>query len=86
MVCEKCNGTGVLTDENGVQYDDVCPTCQGIKANRFEAFTEHEQSVIAVAFFLATEQWHKDGKTIPELKQAFDNQIETAGKLLDELR
>ena len=29
--CPKCKGTGVETDENGVQYDDVCPFCEGEK-------------------------------------------------------
>jgi DnaJ-class molecular chaperone len=27
--CEKCKGTGCLTDENGIVSDDVCPECDG---------------------------------------------------------
>lgn len=27
--CEKCNGTGVKTDENGIQSDEACPECDG---------------------------------------------------------
>jgi DnaJ-class molecular chaperone len=28
-ICPLCNGTGCKTDNNGIQYDDVCPECQG---------------------------------------------------------
>lgn len=27
--CSACTGTGVKTDDNGVQEDDVCPRCEG---------------------------------------------------------
>lgn len=27
--CEKCNGTGAKTDENGIQEDESCPECDG---------------------------------------------------------
>jgi hypothetical protein len=26
--CQSCNGTGVKTDANGIQSDDVCPDCE----------------------------------------------------------
>lgn len=28
-ICAECKGTGVETDANGVQRDDVCPKCGG---------------------------------------------------------
>lgn len=28
-LCPACNGTGVQTDVNGVQWDDICPMCSG---------------------------------------------------------
>ncbi len=27
--CPVCKGTGVMTDENGIVYDDACPDCAG---------------------------------------------------------
>lgn len=29
FTCQACKGNGVKTDENGVQYDDVCDACGG---------------------------------------------------------
>jgi DnaJ-class molecular chaperone len=29
VYCPVCKGTGVMTDENGIVYDDVCPDCAG---------------------------------------------------------
>ncbi len=31
IICPLCKGSGCKTDENGIQYDDVCPECQGEK-------------------------------------------------------
>lgn len=28
--CKACDGTGLMTDDNGVVQDDVCPVCQGL--------------------------------------------------------
>lgn len=29
QLCRACDGTGCLTDENGIQSDDICPECCG---------------------------------------------------------
>ena len=31
-ICERCHGSTLLTDENGVQWDDPCPECLGYGA------------------------------------------------------
>ena len=31
FTCSACKGTGVKTDANGIQTDDVCPVCEGEK-------------------------------------------------------
>jgi hypothetical protein len=28
--CQFCNGTGLETDQNGVQKDEPCPICDGL--------------------------------------------------------
>ena len=30
-ICPECCGTGLKTDANGCEYDDVCPFCDGEK-------------------------------------------------------
>lgn len=32
--CGACSGTGVKTDSNGIQSDDVCPECDGAEVMR----------------------------------------------------
>lgn len=31
--CPACDDTGLMTDDNGVVQDDVCPVCQGLPAD-----------------------------------------------------
>lgn len=40
-ICPACDGSGLLTDENGVQHDDVCPQCQGFN------FAEERERALA---------------------------------------
>ena len=45
---------------------------------RFDAFTEHEQGLLACALYIAIEQWRKDIELVPCMKEQFEKQIAQA--------
>lgn len=53
---------------------------------RFGKLTHEERSLLHCALFVAIEQWEKNAQANPgRLSQAFEKQIETGGKLQEEL-